>query len=128
MIFVNNCSVLNVWSMFWFLFASTGGQAGVRYITEDLVKKIAKEDAMEMITNLNLTLAKEGGKKIKVTIKTQQWHYFKVPLKKSIFTETHSGTIIHFCVETFVRKLWIPLSHSVSLHRKCMSFKIDSFS
>nr|XP_034299667.1 centriolin isoform X8 [Crassostrea gigas] len=42
-----------------------GGQAGVRYITEDLVKKIAKEDALEMITNLNLTLAKEGGKKIK---------------------------------------------------------------
>ncbi|XP_061184132.1 centriolin-like [Saccostrea echinata] len=42
-----------------------GGQTGVRYITEDLIKKIAKEDALEMITNLNLTLAKEGGKKIK---------------------------------------------------------------
>ncbi|XP_056011092.1 centriolin-like isoform X6 [Ostrea edulis] len=42
-----------------------GGQSGVRYITEDLIKKIAKEDALEMITNLNLTLAKEGGKKIK---------------------------------------------------------------
>lgn len=53
-----------------------------------------------MITNLNLTLAKEGGKKIKVTIKTQQQRYLKVPLKKSIFTETHLGTIIHFCVVT----------------------------
>ncbi|XP_078324889.1 uncharacterized protein LOC111125942 isoform X3 [Crassostrea virginica] len=42
-----------------------GGQAGVRYITEDLIKKIAKEEALEMITSLNLTLAKEGGKKIK---------------------------------------------------------------
>ena len=47
-------------------FVWTGGQAGVRYITEDLIKKIAKEEALEMITSLNLTLAKEGGKKIKV--------------------------------------------------------------
>ena len=44
----------------------SGQQAGVRYITEDLIRKIAKEDQIEMITNLNLTLAKEGGKKIKV--------------------------------------------------------------
>ena len=42
------------------------GQAGVRYITEDLIRKISKEDSLEMITTLNLTLAKEGGKKIKV--------------------------------------------------------------
>lgn len=40
-------------------------QSGVRYITEDLIKKIAKEDNIEMITSLNLTLSKEIGKKIK---------------------------------------------------------------
>ena len=43
-----------------------GQQAGVRYITEDLIRKMARDDQLEMITNLNLTLAKEGGKKIKV--------------------------------------------------------------
>ncbi|VDI37859.1 Hypothetical predicted protein, partial [Mytilus galloprovincialis] len=48
-----------------FTVADQGQQAGVRYITEDLIRKIAKEDQIEMITNLNLTLAKEGGKKIK---------------------------------------------------------------
>ena len=42
------------------------GHAGVRYITEDLVRKIAKEDSLEMITNLNMTLSKDGGKKFKV--------------------------------------------------------------
>ena len=42
-----------------------GQQAGVRYITEDLIRKMARDDQLEMITNLNLTLAKEGGKKIK---------------------------------------------------------------
>ena len=42
------------------------GQAGVRYITEDLIRKLTKEDNLEMVTTLNLTLSKEGGKKIKV--------------------------------------------------------------
>lgn len=42
----------------------------MRYIIEDLVKKIVKEDVFEMIINLNLILVKEGGKKIKVIIKT----------------------------------------------------------
>ncbi|KAL3870359.1 hypothetical protein ACJMK2_038429 [Sinanodonta woodiana] len=41
------------------------GQAGVRYITEDLLKKVTKEENLEMVTTLNLTLSKEGGKKIK---------------------------------------------------------------
>lgn len=41
----------------------------MRYIIEDLVKKIVKEDVFEMIINLNLILVKEGGKKIKVIIK-----------------------------------------------------------
>ncbi|XP_041369906.1 centriolin-like [Gigantopelta aegis] len=40
-------------------------QIGVRYITEDLIKKISKEENFDRITNLNLTLAKEGMKKIK---------------------------------------------------------------
>ncbi|XP_033730276.1 centriolin-like isoform X4 [Pecten maximus] len=40
-------------------------QSGVRYITEDLIRKIAKEESLEMITTLNLTLSKENGKKIK---------------------------------------------------------------
>ncbi|PVD21840.1 hypothetical protein C0Q70_17642 [Pomacea canaliculata] len=38
---------------------------GVRYITEDLIRKIAREEHLEVITSLNLTLSKEGGKKIK---------------------------------------------------------------
>ena len=40
--------------------------SGVRYITEDLIKKISKQDQLGIITTLNLTLSKEGGKKIKV--------------------------------------------------------------
>ncbi|XP_069121130.1 centriolin-like isoform X3 [Argopecten irradians] len=40
-------------------------QSGVRYITEDLIRKLAKEENLEMITILNLTLSKENGKKIK---------------------------------------------------------------
>ena len=42
-------------------------QPGVRYITEDLIKKVAKEDNLDIITTVNLTLSKEGGKKIKVS-------------------------------------------------------------
>ncbi|XP_064649335.1 centriolin-like [Lineus longissimus] len=41
------------------------GRSGIRYITEDLCKKIANEESVENITKLNLTLAREGGKKIK---------------------------------------------------------------
>ncbi|XP_055896823.1 centriolin-like isoform X5 [Biomphalaria glabrata] len=40
-------------------------QAGVRYITEDLIRKISKESNLDLVTSLNLTLSKEGGKKIK---------------------------------------------------------------
>ena len=39
---------------------------GVRYITEDLVKKLTKQDDVTQIITLNLTLTREGGKKIKV--------------------------------------------------------------
>ena len=38
----------------------------MRYITEDLIRKISKEENLDMVTTLNLTLSKEGGKKIKV--------------------------------------------------------------
>nr|XP_006823794.1 PREDICTED: centriolin-like [Saccoglossus kowalevskii] len=37
----------------------------VRYITETLIKKLAKEESLDQILSLNLTLSKEGGKKIK---------------------------------------------------------------
>ncbi|KAL5012079.1 hypothetical protein ScPMuIL_010630 [Solemya velum] len=43
----------------------TDHQPGVRYITDDLIRKITKEENLETIRNLNLTLSKEGGKKIK---------------------------------------------------------------
>ncbi|XP_060590560.1 centriolin-like [Ruditapes philippinarum] len=43
-----------------------GQQSGVRYITEDLIRKVCKEDSLEMVTTVNLTLTKaEAGKKIK---------------------------------------------------------------
>jgi len=39
----------------------------VRYITEDMIRKVCKEDSLEMVTTLNLQLVRgEGGKKIKV--------------------------------------------------------------
>ena len=42
-------------------------QGGVRYITEDMIRKVCKEDSLEMVTTLNLQLVRgEGGKKIKV--------------------------------------------------------------
>ena len=41
------------------------GQPGVRYMTEELVKKVAKQEHLEAITILNLTLNKEGNKKFK---------------------------------------------------------------
>ena len=39
---------------------------GVRYITEDLIKKTAKQDNLALIIILNLTLSNDIGKKIKV--------------------------------------------------------------
>ena len=49
-----------------FLLVAVLGQAGIRYITEDLIKKVSRADSLDVITTLNLTLAREGGKKIKV--------------------------------------------------------------
>ena len=51
----------------YILSSAATAQPGVRYITEDLIRKVAKEDNFDLITSLNLTLTKEGGKKIKVT-------------------------------------------------------------
>ncbi|XP_037585443.1 centriolin isoform X4 [Cebus imitator] len=39
--------------------------AGVRYITEALVKKLTKQDNLALIKSLNLSLSKDGGKKFK---------------------------------------------------------------
>ena len=36
---------------------------------------MARDDQLEMITNLNLTLAKEGGKKIKVWNRLKSYPY-----------------------------------------------------
>ncbi|ELU10705.1 hypothetical protein CAPTEDRAFT_44232, partial [Capitella teleta] len=38
---------------------------GVRYITDDLIKKVSGHDHLPSLTTLNLTLSKDGGKKIK---------------------------------------------------------------
>lgn len=40
--------------------------AGVRYITEALIKKLTKQDNLAMVKSLNLSLSKDGGKKFKV--------------------------------------------------------------
>ncbi|XP_070315281.1 LOW QUALITY PROTEIN: centriolin [Odocoileus virginianus] len=39
--------------------------AGVRYITEALVKKLTKQENLALIKSLNLSLSKDGGKKFK---------------------------------------------------------------
>ncbi|XP_033093500.1 centriolin isoform X13 [Trachypithecus francoisi] len=39
--------------------------AGVRYITEALIKKLTKQDNLAVIKSLNLSLSKDGGKKFK---------------------------------------------------------------
>lgn len=36
--------------------------AGVRYIGEDLIRKVSGQDQLEQITSLNLTLARDSGK------------------------------------------------------------------
>ncbi|KAJ8379726.1 hypothetical protein SKAU_G00005040 [Synaphobranchus kaupii] len=38
---------------------------GVRYITEDLIKRVTKQDSLAFVRSLNLSLAKSGGKKFK---------------------------------------------------------------
>jgi len=40
---------------------------GIRYIIEDLIRKVSGKDELESITSLNLTLAKDVGK-IKVCV------------------------------------------------------------
>uniref|UniRef100_A0A8D0HHR8 Centriolin n=1 Tax=Sphenodon punctatus TaxID=8508 RepID=A0A8D0HHR8_SPHPU len=42
-----------------------GINPGVRYITESLIKKITKQESLAHVTSLNLSLAKDGGKKFK---------------------------------------------------------------
>ncbi|XP_029466666.1 centriolin isoform X2 [Rhinatrema bivittatum] len=42
-----------------------GPGSGIRYITEDLVKKLTKQDNVLYVNSLNLCLAKDGGKKFK---------------------------------------------------------------
>ncbi|XP_055283759.1 centriolin isoform X2 [Moschus berezovskii] len=39
--------------------------AGVRYITETLVKKLTKQENLALVKSLNLSLSKDGGKKFK---------------------------------------------------------------
>lgn len=39
---------------------------GIRYITETLIKKLSKQENLARVTTLNLSLAKDGGKKFKV--------------------------------------------------------------
>lgn len=43
---------------------------GIRYITELLIKKLSKQENLARVTSLNLSLAKDGGKKFKVSIFT----------------------------------------------------------
>ncbi|XP_037351214.1 centriolin isoform X2 [Talpa occidentalis] len=38
---------------------------GVRYITEELIKKLAKQDNLALVKSLNLSLSKDGGKKFR---------------------------------------------------------------
>nr|XP_056716120.1 centriolin [Euleptes europaea] len=44
---------------------SNGISPGIRYITEPLIKKLSKQENVARITSLNLSLAKDGGKKFK---------------------------------------------------------------
>ncbi|XP_041098758.1 centriolin isoform X5 [Polyodon spathula] len=44
---------------------SKGAGPGVRYITEDLIKKLTKQDNLALVQSVNLSLAKGGGKKFK---------------------------------------------------------------
>ncbi|XP_008150352.3 centriolin isoform X1 [Eptesicus fuscus] len=42
-----------------------GSRAGVRYITEALIKKLTKQDNLALVKSLNLSLSKDGGKKFR---------------------------------------------------------------
>ncbi|XP_070286922.1 centriolin isoform X3 [Myotis yumanensis] len=42
-----------------------GSHAGVRYITEALIKKLTKQDNLALVKSLNLSLSKDGGKKFR---------------------------------------------------------------
>ncbi|KAM3825334.1 centriolin isoform 1-T1 [Vipera latastei] len=45
--------------------SDTDGSPGTRYITEPLIKKLAKQENLARVTALNLSLSKDGGKKFK---------------------------------------------------------------
>ncbi|XP_073455648.1 centriolin [Aquarana catesbeiana] len=40
-------------------------ESGIRYITENLIRKLSKQENFSFVTTLNLSLSKEGGKKFK---------------------------------------------------------------
>ena len=61
-------NVESSWKFLFFIFLGTSNLTGVRYISEDLIKKITKLEHLEAVTTLNLTLSREVGKKIKVCI------------------------------------------------------------
>ncbi|KAM5145706.1 centriolin [Mantella aurantiaca] len=42
-----------------------GNEAGIRYITENLIQKLSKRENLSFVTTLNLSLSKDGGKKFK---------------------------------------------------------------
>ena len=54
---------------------------GMRYITDDLIRKVGKENDLNMITSLDLTLNKGQGKKIKVYMHIV--HYKKTLMESS---------------------------------------------
>ena len=74
---------LNMYEFEMDIFAAT---QGVRYITEDLIKKITKQDRLEVIASLSLTLSKEGGKKIKVRLRYTllHWYYIRKVIPKMV--------------------------------------------
>ncbi|CAI9543802.1 unnamed protein product [Staurois parvus] len=42
-----------------------GNESGIRYITENLIQKLSKQENFSFVTALNFSLSKEGGKKFK---------------------------------------------------------------
>ncbi|KAK2491691.1 hypothetical protein MC885_014945 [Smutsia gigantea] len=50
--------------------------AGVRYITEALVKKLSKQYNLALVKSLNLSLSKDGGKKFRVGFISEYRHCF----------------------------------------------------
>jgi hypothetical protein len=46
-------------------------KGGIRYIADDLIRRVSGQDHFELITSLNLTLAKDGGKiKVRYSLAT----------------------------------------------------------